>query len=53
MELLAEVQDFLKVEELVHETTMDLLAVGVRESKLGLDSMIVDPKPLLQGKGLL
>ena len=29
------------------------LAVGVRESKLGLDSMIVNPLPLLKKKGLL
>jgi hypothetical protein len=31
LQLLLEVQDFLKVVVLVHETTMDLLAVGARE----------------------
>ena len=34
-------------------TQLLALAVGVRESKLGLDSMMVDPKPLLKEKGLL
>ena len=34
-------------------TQLLALAVGVRESKLGLDSMIVNPKPLLQKKGLV
>jgi len=34
-------------------TQLLALAVGVRQSKLGLDSMIVDPKPLLKEKNLL
>lgn len=34
-------------------TQLLALAVGVRESKLGLDSMIVNPKPLLKEKNLL
>ena len=29
------------------------LAVGVSSQRLGLDNMIVDPKPLLKDKGLL
>jgi heterodisulfide reductase subunit B len=34
-------------------TQLLALAVGVRPTKLGFDSMIVDPMPLLKGKGLL
>ena len=34
-------------------TQLLALAVGVRESKLGLNSMMVDPKPLLKEKNLL
>jgi heterodisulfide reductase subunit B len=34
-------------------TQLLALAVGVRESKLGLDSMIVNPQPLLKKKGLV
>ena len=34
-------------------TQLLALAVGVRESKLGLDSMMVNPLPLLKEKGLL
>ena len=34
-------------------TQLLALAVGARPTKLGFDSMIVDPMPLLTGKGLL
>ena len=34
-------------------TQLLALAVGVRPTKLGFDSMIVDPMPLLKGKNLL
>jgi heterodisulfide reductase subunit B len=34
-------------------TQLLALAVGVKPRRLGFDSMIVSPEPLLQGKGLL